>query len=137
MEAAVAFFEKKLKLFSKVEAIASALLYMEYRINYNSKRKDLRSARYTEVIQEVYQSIDWEDIADTIPALAYRIAESMQINGWESFECIIDSMDLKAGKSGAIPFTLKASLANAMKTWLEEEIGIPVTKIIREAKGEH
>lgn len=131
------FFKLKLEGYSKAEAIASALLYMEYRIVYNSKKTHLQEARLRRCLAMLHaELLKSKFLAGSEAEINWMVGRAAWSNGWKSVECIIDGLDLRAGGSGSMPYQLKASLLGVLKNYLEVDCGIPVTRIIRKADGE-
>lgn len=130
------FFRIKLEGYSKVEVITSALLYMEFRIKYNSKKTSLierRCQRCLILLFEHLQDNGFFVEFDDLGELCHHIEAVLQSNGWESVECIIDSLDLRVGGSGLMPYQHKASLLRVLKEFLEVKWCLPVTQIVRES----
>lgn len=130
------FFKLKLRQYSKAEVIASALLYMEYRVKYNSKRKGSQVRRCKQCLKGLHEVVKKSPLFgeefDDLGAFCFYAERAMRENGWFSMECILDGLDLRVGKSGSMPHQTKASLVGVVRSFLEEKWGLPLTKIVRQ-----
>lgn len=128
------FFRQKMRGFDRAEVYAAALLYMEYRIWYNSKFKKSRKEKVSVILELFHEHLEETVDLDGLSReeVNWQIAEAMRRRGWITLECIIDELDLKVGGTGHMPYTHRAVLISEMKKFLVYEKRIPVTEMVRE-----
>lgn len=106
-----------------------ALLYMDYRLNYNKKDKSNKDAKYKLCVFMLFEDVKQTKMGDAFGGLsdfAFEISKSCnRENGWESLDCFLDWMELESGPTGRMDFQRKAEILQLIKNALEErELGV-------------
>lgn len=126
--------KQQIRCFNRVEVLASALFYLEYRIKYyakvdNKPQKFLASAIL--LYKSAYWNSNFRDIFSTVDEFKHKVARAAQVRGWLSIECIIDQMKLGSGFTGNMHFKRKAEIIDLFREVLEEYWELPVIRVYK------
>jgi hypothetical protein len=126
--------KQKLRLFSRAEVLASALLYLEYRINYyekvQNKRQKCIAAAFL-LYKSAYWNSSFRQSFETLDEFKFCSLRAAQLRGWKSLECVIDEMKLDSGFTGNMHFKRKAEIIDLFRQVLEEYWQLPVMRVYK------
>ena len=121
-------------VWSKAEVCASALFYMEYRLNYEKNCGD-QSDKCAKCLEGLYNDVEVNFVFESYflgkEDFKRKVSAACARNGWRSMMCVVDSLRLGSGPSGRMGFQRKAEILGIFKKVLEQYYGLPVSRILR------
>lgn len=132
--------KEKLESLSPAQVCGLALLYMDYRLNYNKKDMTNKDAKYKLCVFMLFEECKQSALNDEFFSLndfAYSISKVCnKVGGFQSIECFLDWLKLEqSGPTGRMDFKRKAEILQLIKFVLEEYYELGVTRIVKFASN--
>lgn len=113
-----------------------ALLYIDYRINYNKKDKSNKEGKLKLSLFMLFKEAQRNETvgADFFSEEGFAYSISKVCNrsgGWQTLDCALDWMELDSGPTGRMNFQRKAEILQIIRVILEEYYELPVSEIIK------
>lgn len=128
--------KQKLESMRPNQVCGVALLYIDYRLNYNKKDKSNKEGKFKlslfMLFKEVQrnESIGSEYFSEE--GFAYSVSKVCnRVGGWQTLDCALDWMELDSGPTGRMDFQRKAEILQIIRVVLEEYYELPVSEIIK------
>lgn len=128
-----------LEAMSPAQVCGVALLYMEYRLNYNKKDTTDKDTKCKLCVLMLFQEAiagNFRDDFFNVDDFKHQVGRVVnRTGGWQTLDCILDWMELESGPTGRMDFQRKAEILQVFKLVLEEYYELPVSRIVKYASA--